>query len=158
MAIRRLRFFLVCLTWKGKRYFGFVVKRDSLFSFCTFSISQKSKKVKNPKFRLPRSSHPPPTVFILFLFLCVRDFKHQRKEKDRTKRRARILLQHTNTENVSHRFISCLRAHTLRETQHRRKRKRKRKKNKKRTPLILVEGVETSSFRRLLESFESSKR
>ena len=113
---------------------------------CTFQTKSKKWKKTTTNFLFPC----PPTCVFIFL-LCVRDFKHQqkRKEKDRTKRRARILLQqHTNTENVSHRFISsCLRAHTLRETQHRRKRKRRRRKNKKRTPLILfVEGVETSSF------------
>ena len=152
-----------CLTWKGKKIFccGGFVEREILslfqkerpprprnavlFSFALFKQKVKSEKNHN-KFPLP----PVSTCVFIFL-LCVRDFKHQqkRKEKDRTKRRARLLLQqHTNTENVSHRFISsCLRAHTLRETQHRRKRKRRRRKNKKRTPLILfVEGVETSSF------------
>jgi len=131
-----------------KDIFVLFKKRFSLLCCRLHFFDKKRKKVKNRK---TLDLHPvSPRVFIFF-FLCVRfKNKHRRKEKDKTKRRARILLQqHTNTENVSHhRFISSrLRAHTLRETQHRRKRKRKRRKSKKRTPLILfVEGVETSSF------------
>ena len=148
-------FSLTLDSWKGKKIFWFFGVKEILSRFLHF-FNKKVKKWKNQQIS-SSTMWPCPRVFIIiFFFLCVRfKNKHRRKEKDKTKRRARILLQqHTNTENVSHhRFISSrLRAHTLRETQHRRKRKRKRRKNKKRTPLILfVEGVETSSF-------ESSER
>ena len=79
-------FFFFSLTWKLKKIFSFCSKRDSLL-FALFD--KKSKKVKNrKKFGLPHPSiHVYSSFIILFLFLCVRDFKHQTPPKKRIERK-----------------------------------------------------------------------